>query len=160
MTWPKSHSREATAERSEKEKKSHGAPMMTTNRLNNHDTGRTWLTTHGSDERGQNAEAEPRIEVQRSEHAQRRITDCHDDSAQVVARGADTLGKHAADGTQPQHSGYSGVRLEWDYVEFRARMTKARNSRGNNFAMEDVLGRLKCGQVIKIVHQLLKMQNK
>ena len=45
-----------------------------------------------------------------------RITDYHDDSAQVVARGGDALVEHEANGAQLQHKGHIGVRLERDYV--------------------------------------------
>ena len=61
----------------------------------------------------------------------------------AIARDTDALEIHGADRAQPQQNVHSGLTLEEDYVngektlivENRGRITRAKNSRGNNSVM-------------------------
>ena len=91
--------------------------------VTNHDGGRPWMTTHGSDERGQDAERALWRQHQGSESVRARITEKAKDergSAQAVARCAYALQMHEVDRGRPQQHDHSGMSLEKDHVQTRA----------------------------------------
>ena len=91
--------------------------------VTNHDGGRPWITTHGSDERGQDAEGALWRQHQGSESVRAKITEKPKDergSAQAVARCAYALQMHEVDRGRPQQHDHSGMSLEKDHVQTRA----------------------------------------